>query len=85
MAQEEPRVTTEIQRTIDREAKLLAEAIYMVATGRAPSTTIAGLRLGEAAMAVVGPLALEHGVVLEPLWNSDEGGIDVRVRRPVDA
>ena len=85
MAQEKPRVTTEIQRTIDREAKLLTEAIYMVATGGAPSTTIAGLRLGEAAIAVVGPLAAEQGVVLEPLWNSDEGGIDVRVRRPVEA
>jgi hypothetical protein len=85
MAQEEARVTTEIQRTIDREAKLLTEAIYMVAAGHAPSTTIAGLRLGEAAMAVVGPLAAEQGVVLEALWSGDEGGIDVRVRRPAEA
>lgn len=76
--------TTEVQRTIDREADLLAGAIYLVASGATPSTTVAGLRLGEAAMTVVAPLAADRGLVLEPLWGGDEGGFDVRVRRVVD-
>jgi hypothetical protein len=76
--------TIEVQRTIDREADLLTGAIYLVASGAAPSTTVAGLRLGEAAMKVVAPLAADRGLVLEPLWGGDEAAFDVRVRRVVD-
>lgn len=76
---------TEVQRTIDREADLLMGAILLVASGGARSTTVAGLRLGEAVMAVVGPFAAESGVILEPLWSADEGGCDVRVRPAPDA
>jgi hypothetical protein len=76
--------TAEVQRTIDREAELLTGAIYLVASGAAPSTTVAGLRLGEAAMKLVAPLAADRGLVLEPLWGGDEGGFDVRVRRVID-
>ena len=72
--------TAEVRRTIDREVDLLTSAVYLVARGNARSTTVAGLRLGEAALEIVGPLAADLGLVLEPLWNSDEGGVDVRVR-----
>lgn len=82
---EDQELVTTVQRTIDREVELLTGAIYMVASGAAPSTTIAGLRLGEAAMAVVAPLAADRGVILEPLWGPDEGGCDVRVRRATSA
>jgi hypothetical protein len=74
-------VTAEVQRTIDREAELLASAIYLVASGAARSTTVAGLKLGEAAMAVVLPLAADRGLILEPLWGGDDAGVDVRVTR----
>ncbi len=85
MTEVDPLTTSEIQRTIDREVELLTGAIYLVASGGAPSATVAGLRLGEAAMAVVTPLAADRGLILEPLWGADEGGVDVRVRRAVDA
>jgi hypothetical protein len=77
--------TGEVQRTIDREVDLLSSAIYLVASGVAPSATVAGLKLGEAVMTVVGSLAADRGLVLEPLWGGDEGGVDVRVRRAVIA
>jgi hypothetical protein len=74
-------VAEEVQRTIDREVDLLTGAIYLVASGAARSTTVAGLKLGEAAMAVVSPLAADRGLILEPLWGGDDGGFDVRVTR----
>ena len=74
-----------MQRTIDREVALLTSAVDLVVSGGAPSTTVAGLRLGEAVLAIVEPMAVEQGVVLEPLWNADESGLDVRVRRRADA
>ncbi len=70
--------------TIDRDADLLTGAIGLVASGVARSTTVAGLRLGEAAMAIVRPLAADRGLILEPLLRADEGGCDVRVRRPLE-
>lgn len=77
----EPGADAEVERTIDREVELLTSAVNLVASGGAPSATVAGLRLGEAAMAIVRPLAQELGLVLDPLWGPDEGGCDVRVRR----
>lgn len=73
-------LTEEVQRTIDREVDLLTGAIYLVASGAARSTTIGGLKLGEAAMAVVTPLAADRGLILEPLWSGDDAGVDVRVK-----
>jgi hypothetical protein len=71
----------EIQGTLDREADLLAGAVRLVASGGAARTTVGGLRLAEPAMALVQPLADGLGVVLEPLWRTDEEGLDVLVRR----
>jgi hypothetical protein len=70
-----------LKATIDREAELLASAVHLVASGAARRTTVGGLHLSEAAIAIVRPLAAELGVVLEPLWRTDEEGMDVLVRR----
>jgi hypothetical protein len=70
-----------VQGTLDREADLLAGAIRLVASGGASRTTVGGLQLAEAAMALVRPLADGSGVILEPLWRADESGHDVLVRR----
>ncbi len=71
----------QVKATIDREAELLESAVRLVASGGARRTTVGGMRLSEAAIAIVRPLAVELGVVLEPLWRADEEGIDVLVRR----
>lgn len=72
--------TGDVERTLDREVELLTSAVRLVASGGAPSTTVAGLQLAEAAMAVVAPIAREQGVVMDMLWGPDERGCDVRVR-----
>lgn len=71
----------QVRGTLDREADLLAGAVRLVASGAAPRTTVGGLRLAEPAMALVQPLADGLGVVLDPLWRTDEEGLDVLVRR----
>ena len=76
--------TDDVRETIDREAGLLESAVRLVASGATPRTVVGGLRLTEAAMAVVQPLAAKLGIVLEPLWRTDEEGLDVLVRRASD-
>ena len=71
----------QVKATIDREAELLASAVRLVASGAASRTTVGNLRLSEAAIAIVRPLAAELGVELEPIWRTDEEGLDVLVRR----
>ena len=73
--------TDEVRAIIDREAELLASAVRLVASGGARRTTVGGLRLSEAAIAIVRPMAADLGVELEPLWRTDEEGLDVLVRR----
>jgi hypothetical protein len=73
---------TEVERTLDREIELLMSAVNLVASGGAPSTTVAGMRLAEAAMVIVRPRAEARGLILEALWGPDEWTCDVRVRRP---
>jgi hypothetical protein len=85
MTDPDPTSTREVQRTIDREVALLTSAVDLVASGGAPSTLVGGLRLGEAVLVIVGPIAVDRGVILEPLWTADESGVDVRVRRVVEA
>jgi hypothetical protein len=76
-----PPESSDVQRTIDREVDLIASAIDLVASGRATATTVAGLRLAEAALTIVRPRAAARGVLVEALWGADEGTTDVRVRR----
>ena len=71
----------QVKATIDREAELLASAVRLVASGAASRTTVGNLRLSEAAIAIVRPLAADLGVELEPLWRTDEEGVDILVRR----
>ena len=70
-----------VRGTIDREVEILMSAVNLVASGGAPSTMVVGLRLTDAVIEIVRPMAAERGVVLEPLWTADETGADVRVRR----
>jgi hypothetical protein len=72
-----------VQDTIDREVDLVLSAINLVASGGAPSTTVAGLRLTDAVIEIVAPVANERGVVVERLWGPDETTNDVRVSRRV--
>jgi len=69
----------DLRLAIDREVELVSSAIDLVATGGAPSATIAGLRLAAPVLEIVTPGARARGVRVEPLWGPDETTCDVRV------
>jgi hypothetical protein len=75
----------DVPEAIDRETSLVRSAIEMVATGVAPSTTVAGLKVLEAVLEIVGPDAARRGVALQPLWGPEDRVSDVRVTRRVVA
>jgi hypothetical protein len=70
-----------VRHAIDREVDLVMSAVNLVATGGAPSTMVVGLRLTDAVVEIVRPIASDRGVIVEPLWSADEGTADVRVYR----
>ncbi len=74
-----------VRQAIDREVELVLSAVNLVATGGAPSTMVAGLRLTDAVVEIVRPIATDRGVIVEPLWSADEDTADVRVYRAVVA
>jgi hypothetical protein len=81
MQRPDPVAGDEIRQTIDEETALVMSAVDLVASGGASSASVVGLRLGEAVLAIVRPLAGERGLRLEPLWGPDEAGLDIRVVR----
>lgn len=71
----------QFEAALDTDTALLDSAIRMVASGRARAVTVVGLRVAVAAMAILGPLAGDLGVTLEPLWGAGDAVLDVRVVR----
>jgi hypothetical protein len=71
----------DVQHVIDREVELVTSAINLVASGGAPSTMVFGLRVLDPVLEICQPLAVQRGVILEPMWGPDETAHDVRVRR----
>jgi hypothetical protein len=73
-----------VQRQLDRELELIRDAIALVASGRSPRVTVAGLRLGDALLAPAERLARQAGVRIVPKWGADESGVDIAVE-PAEA
>lgn len=71
----------QVRIALEREVGLLDSAVRLVAAGRSPAVTVAGLHLATAAIALVTPIAADLGVVLEPLWGSGDVVTDVRIVR----
>ena len=61
-----------VERTIDHERTLIAEAIRMVAGGSSPRVTVASLHFGEALLAEARTQAKAAGVHIVPLWTLDQ-------------
>ena len=70
-----------VPATVDQEMRLINEAIALVASGAAPRTTVAGLRLGSQLLDSAERLARQAGVRVVPLWRDDEAGLDLAVER----
>ncbi len=81
MNQDTDRTAAAVPETIERELRLVREAIVFVASGNASRVVVGGIRLGEALLPEAEALALRAGVRVVPLWTSDEAGIDIAVER----
>lgn len=77
----EDQVAQVVPATLEREMRLIREAIAMVASGGAPRVVVAGINFGETLLDPARRLALEAGVRLVPLWRADEAGADVAIER----
>ena len=69
------------QGALRRELDLVSSAIWLVASGGTPGVTLIGLAFGSAVLAGSAHAAHTAGVVLEPIWQSDLAGCDIRVCR----
>jgi hypothetical protein len=75
------RTAEAVPGTIEREMRIILEAIALVASGGSPRTIVAGLRLGDELLHSARRVALEAGVRIVPQWRADEAGIDIMVER----
>ena len=66
---------------LEHEVRLIHDAIALVASGRAPRATVAGLRLGDQLLPAAQRIAVRAGVRLVPLWRADEAGVDIAIER----
>jgi len=78
------RVPDEVARTLEREMRLVREAITFVASGGSPRVIVASLRLSGQLLDPARRLAAEAGVRLVPLWHTDEAGVDIAIERETD-
>lgn len=63
---------------MDREARLISEAIALVASGGSRRVVVGGIAFGEVLLDPARRLALQAGVRLVPVWR-DDGGPDVAI------
>jgi len=64
---------------MDRETRLVREAIAMVAAGASPRVVVAGIRYGETILDDARRMALAAGVHVNPIWRADHSGADIVV------
>jgi hypothetical protein len=75
------RTAAVVPETIERELRLVREAIAFVSSGNAARVVVGGIRFGEALLPMAEQLAQDAGVRIVPLWTSDEAGIDIAIER----
>lgn len=68
-----------VPAVLERELRMVREAIAMVAGGTSPRVTLAGLHFGEAVLERATDWAAAAGVRLTPLWRADEAGVDIAI------
>lgn len=69
----------DVTADIDRESRLIADAIAMVASGGSPRVTVGNLRFTEQLLPAARKMAAVKGVRLTALWTMDEAGADIVV------
>ena len=71
-----------VERQLDRELGLVADAIAMVVSGGSRRVVVGGLLLGDLVLEPARRLAAGSGVRIVPHWTADESGVDIAVERP---
>lgn len=75
------RTASAVPETLERELGLVRDAIALVAAGGSPRVVVANLRLGEALLEPARRMATSAGVLMVPLWNAGDAGVDIAVER----
>src|SRR5262249_51089679 len=81
MARDSTDLEGEVGQTLDREMRIIRDAVLLVATGGAPRVVLAGLRLSDQLLEPARRYAASRGVRALPLWRADEEGLDIAVER----
>jgi hypothetical protein len=75
----ESRIARPIPDVLERETRLVREAIAMVAMGASTRVVVAGIRYGDELMDTARRMALEAGVRANPIRRADNRGLDIAV------
>ena len=73
------RTSTTVPETLEREMRLIREAIALVATGHSPRVVVANLHFGEAIIDPSRLIADGQGVRVVPLWSIGDALVGVAV------
>jgi hypothetical protein len=76
------RFASQAQGAIERELRMIENAIALVAAGGSPRVTVACLGLAEELLPTARTLAEVAGLRLVPLWHPDDAGLDIAIERP---
>jgi len=72
-----------VPAVLEREMRMIREAIAVVSSGAALRVTLANLRFGEELLDRARVLAEDAGLSLVPMWRAGEGA-DLAIERPSD-
>ena len=64
---------------LEREKRLIREAVAMVASGASPRVIVAGIRYGGTLLDMARRIGLEAGVRVNPIWSNDHATADIVV------
>jgi hypothetical protein len=64
---------------LDRELGLIADAIALVSSGGSKRVTLSNLRFAEQLLSEAEQMAATAGVIVRPLWSTDESGLDLSI------
>jgi hypothetical protein len=79
MEQPIDRTSTTVPEALERELRLIREAIVLVAAGHSTRVVVASLRFGEALIDPARKIADGQGVRVVPLWSMGDARIGVAV------
>jgi hypothetical protein len=81
MAQHHDDLEEAVGETLERELRIVQEAIALVESGQTPRVVLASLALSDQLLEPAMALADGHDVHVTPIWHADENGLDLAIER----